>query len=354
MSRRRFLHHCLQGASLPLLGPLAAAASVPLQHGHREGRPFRVLMITFRGETDVDRGFRAYLADAGLRVDYTVRDAQQDVSRLPAIVQEARTLAPDLIYVWGTPATLAVVGRYDDPDTAQRYLHDIPVVFALVAAPLQSRIVQRLDAPGRNVTGAVHVVPPEVQLRVMQNYRPFRKLGVLYNGAEPNSRAILVQARAFCQRQGVELVERTFLTGSQGQPVGDGVEDLVAQIHGAGAQWLYLLPDTFLGTMYQRIAPAALQLQLPSFGAAELAVRSGGALLGLISRYYSVGQLAGAKAVEILVGGKPAGALPVETLKRFALLVNMRIAHSLGMYPPIDMLNYAEVIAVGDTPAVAS
>ena len=83
-------------------------------------------------------------------------------------------------------------------------------------------------------------------------------------------------------------------------------------------------------------------------------MRSGGALLGLISRNYSVGQLAGAKAVEILVGGKPAGALPVETLKRFALLVNMRIAHSLGMYPPIDMLNYAEVIAVGDTPAVAS
>lgn len=351
MSRRRFLRHCLQGAGLPLLGPLAAGAATVL---HPEGRPFRVLMITFRGETEVDKGFRAYLADAGLRVDYTVRDARQDVSRLPAIVQEARALKPDLIYTWGTPATLAVAGPYDDADTAQRYIHDIPVVFALVAAPVQSHIVQRLEAPGRNVTGAVHVVPPDVQLRVMQSYRPFNKLGVLYNGAEPNSRAIVAQARAFCERQGAALVERTFRTGSQGQPVGDGVEDLVAQLHGAGAQWLYLLPDTFLGTLYDRVTPAALQLRLPSFGAAELAVRSGGALLGLISRYYSVGQLAGAKAVDILAGGKAPGSLPVETLKRFALLVNMRVAHSLRMYPPIDMLNYAEVIAVGDTPAAAS
>ena len=76
-------------------------------------------------------------------------------------------------------------------------------------------------------------------------------------------------------------------------------------------------------------------------------MRSGAALTGLVSRYYSVGQLAGAKAVEILVGGKSPATIPVERLKRFSLLVNMRVAHSLRLYPPIDMLNYAEVIAIG-------
>jgi len=345
-----FLHHCLRGAGAAALAPLSAAAAV----ASVAGREFHVLMITFRGETDVDKGFRAYLADAGLRVRYTVRDLQQDVARMPAIIQEARTLAPDLIYVWGTPATLALVGPYDVTAAQQHYIHDIPVVFALVAAPLQSRIVQRLDAPGRNVTGAVHVVPPEVQLRVMHNYLPYRKVGVLYNAHEPNSQVIVAQARAWCDTHGAELVERTFHTNAVGQPVAEGVEELVAQIHGAGAQWLYLLPDTFLGTVYGRVTPAALQLKLPSFGAAELAVRSGGALLGLISRYWSVGQLAGAKAAQILGEGRPAAQVPVETLKRFSLLVNMRVAHSLHLYPPIDMLNYAEVIAVGDGAQPAS
>lgn len=351
MSRRTFLHHCLQGAGVSVLAPLAVAASAPAAVPVRE---FHILMITFRGETDVDKGFRAYLADAGLSVRYTVRDLQQDVGRMPAIVQEARALAPDLIYVWGTPATLALVGPFDAGDTRQQYIHDIPVVFALVAAPLQSRIVPSLEAPGRNVTGAVHVVPPEVQLRVMHSYLPYRTVGVLYNAREPNSQAIVAQTRTWCTAHGAQLVERTFHTNAAGQPVGDGVEDLVAELHAAGAQWLYLLPDTFLGTLYGRVTPAALQLKLPSFGAAELAVRSGGALLGLVSRYWSVGQLAGAKAAQILVGGKPPGSVPVETLKRFSLLVNMRVAHTLHLYPPIDMLNYAEVIAVGDGPAPAS
>lgn len=347
MFRRRFLHQCFQGASLPLLATLGAGAAEASQ------RRFRILMITFRGETDVDKGFRAYLADAGLKVDYILRDLQQDVARMPAIIEEARALRPDLIYVWGTPATLALVGTHDAGDRA-RFVHDIPVVFALVAAPLRARIVSSLQTPGRNVTGAVHVVPFETQLRVMQRYRPLKKLGVLYNGTETNSRVIVEDAKAVCERSGTGLVERTFRTNAQGQPTADGVEALVAQLRADGAEWLYLLPDTFLGSLYHRITPAAQQAQLPCFGAAELAVRSGGALVGLVSRYFSVGQLAGAKAVDILVGDKAPGQLPVETLKRFSLLVNMQVAHSLRMYPPIDMLNYAEVIAVGDGPAVAS
>lgn len=348
--RRQFLSHTLRtsaGLSLLTLAPWAGASG-PLQHA--SGRPFRILMITFRGETDVDRGFRAYLNDAGLQVQFTVRDVGQDVSRVPALLQEAALLQPDLIYVWGTPTTLAVVGPYDQADStasASGFVRDIPVVFALVAAPLESRIVAQLQAPGRNVTGAVHVVPTPVQLRAMQSYRPFQKLGVLYNSAEPNSHAIVEQTRAFCQQQGMELIVRTFGTNAAGLPVADNVEDLVAQLHAAGAQWLYLLPDTFVGSLYQRITPAALALQLPAFGATELAVRSGSALVGLVSRYYSVGQLAGAKALDILVGGKAPAQVPVETLKRFSLLVNMQLAHRLKLYPPIDMLNYAEVIAIG-------
>ena len=347
--RRQFLSHGLRhsaGLSLLSLAPWAVADTSAPKLQHASGRPFRILMITFRGETDVDKGFRAYLNEAGLQVQFTVRDVAQDVSRVPAILQEAEKLPPDLIYVWGTPVTLAVVGAFDAASDVG-FIRDIPVVFALVAAPLESRIVAQLDAPGHNVTGAVHVVPTPVQLRAMQSYRPFQKMGVLYNRTEQNTRAIVAQTRTFCDQQGLELVERTLRTQASGLPTGDGVEDLVAELHAAGAQWLYLLPDTFVGSLFHRIAPAALALQLPSFGATELSVRTGGALVGLVSRYYSVGQLAGAKARDILVGGKAPGQVPVETLKRFSLLVNMQVAHRLRLYPPMDMLDYAEVIAIG-------
>ena len=80
------------------------------------------------------------------------------------------------------------------------------------------------------------------------------------------------------------------------------------------------------------------------FAAAERGVRDGGALVGLVSRYYSVGQLAAAKAVEILVQHRAPKDIPIETLKRFALIINMQVARKLQIYPPITMLNYAEIV----------
>lgn len=316
--------------------PLAAAQTPPKR------RP-RILMITFRGETEVERGFRDYLANAGVDAEILHRDTERDVTRVAGILQDAVAFQPDLIYTWGTPVTLAVTGTYDKPAT--HALAHLPVVFAPVAAPVQARIVPSFSGHGRAITGAVHVVPTAVQMRAMQSYRPFSKVGVIYTSTEDNSRVIMDEVRAFAKPANIEVIERTFKLNAAGKPVADGVEEMVAQIARAGAQWLYLLPDTFLGTVYNRLTPAALERQLPTFGAAELAVRSGGALVGLVSRFYAVGQLVGSKVVDILVRGKPASSLPVETLKRFSLIVNIEVARALGgLYPPIEMLNYAEVI----------
>lgn len=356
LPRRDFMTRSLQATALAAATGLpvstwasnsntdTSSASTKLQRS--DGQPFHVLMITYRGTTDVDRGFRAYLAEAGLQLRFTVRDVQQDISRIGAILQEVPALAPDLIYVWGTPITLAIVGAYDAQPLPTQ-IHHIPVVFALVAEPHKARIVNNLQAPERNVTGAVHVVPLETQLRLMHSYRPFDKIGVLYNAKEQNSQAIVQQLREHSQQRKNELIAHSFHTDSSGKPSAEGVEELIAQMQQAGAQWLYLLPDTFLGTIYDRITPAALAQKLPTFGATEVAVRSGGALAGLVSRYYSVGQLAGSKAADILRGKKAVREVPVETLKRFSLMVNMQAARQLQLYPPIDLLNYAEVIAVG-------
>lgn len=306
-------------------------------------RPFRILILTLTGETDVERGFRDYLADAGVRIQIVARDIGRNPADAAPIVRAMSDIAPDLVYTRGTALTLAVVGPYDAPNPAD-FVRDRPVVFALVAAPDKAKIVESLDHPGGNVTGAMHVVPVAVQFRAMQSYRPFRKVGTIYSPAEPNAAALLDQVRDYCTANGTELVTRTFQTGPDGRPVADGVEALVGELKAAGADWLYVLPDTFIGAQLPRVSPAALAAGLPMFGATEMAVRQGGALVGLVSRYYAVGQLAGAKAVEILVARTPVRDIPVGTLKRFSLIININVAKKLGIYPPIEMLNYAEVV----------
>ncbi|QJP14004.1 ABC transporter substrate-binding protein [Starkeya sp. ORNL1] len=306
-------------------------------------RPFRILMLTFNGETEVERGFRDYLTDFGVRTEVIVRKVGRTQSDVAPVLSTLPEIAPDLIYTRGASMTLAVVGPYDAPNPAD-YVRDRPVVFALVAAPVQAKIVRSLERPGGNVTGAMHVVPVPVQLRAMQSYRPFKKVGALYSPTEQNAAAVVEQVREHLTAIGAELITRNFQTGPDGMPIADGVDVLVNELKAAGVDWIYLVPDTFGSTVLARISPPALAAGLPMFGATEMAVRQGGALVGLVSRYYAVGQLAGAKAMEILVARTPVRDIPVGTLKRFSLIININIAKKLGIYPPIEMLNYAEVV----------
>jgi putative ABC transport system substrate-binding protein len=324
-----------------LLAAGSAALLLPARARAQE-KPV-IYRITFRGPTEVEAGFADYLAAHEFDVEYVNRDIARDPKRLPALVEEIRGLKPDLVYTWGTPVTLGVAGRWDDPPSPA-HVGDIPVVFALVAAPVLAGIMPDLASSGRNVTGAVHVVPLETQLRAMSSYRAFDRIGVLYSRSEQNSRALVAELEALAPTLGFTVTSRTFAENANGQPVADGAEELVAEIAADGADWLYYLPDTFLGTIYDRISPAALANRLPTFGAAELAVRQGGALVGLVSRYYSVGQLAASKALLILRDGVPPAEIPASMLRRFALIINMESARALEIYPPLAMLNYAEVL----------
>jgi len=309
----------------------------------RADEPFHIFQITYRGETDVERGFSDYLTQRGVDFKITFRNIDRDRTKVPEMVEEIRQLKPDLVYTWSTPVTLGVVGTYDNDDPA-KYINDIPVVFTIVAAPVKSKVVPTFQSSGRNVTGTYHVVPLDAQLRAMESYRPFKALGVLYTPTEQNSVALVGELREEAKAKGFELIERTFKLNDAGEPIVDGYEEMLKEIKAAGATWLYYPPDTFLGVNYDKVKATLSDIGLPAFGATELAIKKGGALAGLVCRYYSVGQLTAFKAEQILVKGVPPADIPVETLKRFSLIVNIDIAKQLKLYPPLAMLNYAEVI----------
>ncbi|MEP9352956.1 ABC transporter substrate-binding protein [Xanthobacter sp. KR7-65] len=354
MDRRSLLALGLGAGAASLVGgPLAGVVPAAAQgtggqpaNGAAPGpstQPFRILMLTFRGDTDVERGFRDYFATNDIKVEFVTRDVERDASKVKSILAEVLpSFRPNLIYTYGTPLTLGVAGPYDAPPDAP-FVRDIPVVFALVAAPVQVKIAPSLTSSGRNVTGAVHVVPTDVQMRAMQSYKAFRKVGVIYSPNENNSIAIIEEMKAFCAGIGAEVIAQP-LTMVGNRPTGDGAEDFVRKLKSQGVDWLYLPADTFLASIFDRVGPAALAAGLPTFGATEFFLREGVGLVGLVSRYYSVGQLAASKAAEILVQRVPPRNIPIETLKRFALIINMNVAKQLGVYPPIAMLNYAEVI----------
>jgi putative tryptophan/tyrosine transport system substrate-binding protein len=306
-------------------------------------KPFRIYAITFRGMTDVEKGFSEYFSSRKLPVEIIFRDMNREPARLPQFLDEIRTTKPDLVYTWGTSVTLGVVGPYDAVVPGQ-HITDIPVVFTLVASPTLAKIVPDMKSPGRNVTGVTHVGPTDAQIRAMAQYRPFQTLGILYTPTERNSVVTLEEVRRLGKEMGFHTVERTFRLDAQRKPSADGAADLVRELKEAGAQWLYLPPDSFLGTLAEGIViPTAMQLGLPTFASTEQLMQAG-ALSGLVSRYYNVGQFTAHKAEQILMGKQAASTIPVETLKRFSFQIRMPAARRLNLPPPLPMLSYAELI----------
>ncbi|HUL95681.1 MAG TPA: ABC transporter substrate-binding protein [Usitatibacter sp.] len=307
-------------------------------------RPYRIYAITFRGMTEVERGFQDYFAARHIPVQITFRDLNRDNSRLAGFIDEIRRTKPDLVYTWGTSVTLGIAGTYDQVDP-QNYITDIPVVFTLVAAPVLAKIVRDLKNPGRNVTGVYHVAPTETQIRAMASYRPFKSIGILYNPTEQNSVVVVEEVREVSKRLGFSVVAKPLRLDANKKVTSEGAADMVREMKlQNNVEWLYLPPDSYLGIIAQKIViPAAMSVGLPAFASTEQLMETG-ALTGLVSRYHSIGQFTAYKAEQILVNKVPPSKIPVETLTRFALQVRMDVAEALNLPPPLPMFNYAELI----------
>ena len=119
---------------------------------------------------------------------------------------------------------------------------------------------------------------------------------------------------------------------------------LMAQVSQTAPDFLYLGPDSFIGANCKQITALALQHRIPVFSATEVALREGKALFGLVSRYAAVGQLTARMAEQILVQKLSPAQIPIETLTRFSYIVNMAVAAELDLYPPLKVINFAEVI----------
>ena len=335
-AKMRIIH--VLSALLTLLGSGPALAG----SGTAED-PFEIFMILYRGETEVEDGFKAYLEDRGIHAELTVRSVDGKLGLLPGFVAEAKQARPDLVYTWGTGVTLGTVGEFDAVDPA-RHITDIPVVFTMVSSPDGARIVPSRESSGRNIAGVSHIVPLETQIRAMRAYRPMSRLAVLYNPNEENSVVNVRELKALGQEMGFTLIDQPVPLDADGQPDPSTLPKLIADVAAREPQFLYIGPDTFIGVYRDLITAEAMNLHLPTFTATELEIRHSNAMIGLVSPYFNVGRFTAFKAEQILVDGEAPALIPIETLSRFSYLVKMPVVHEVGLYPPMTVLDYAEII----------
>lgn len=307
-----------------------------------------IFMVLWRGETKVETGFRSHFAKAGLPVEYVVRSLDRDPERLVAILEEIDHVKPDLIYTWGTSVTLGIAGRDPDlvvgPDDYPPRISNRPILFTMVAQPVQAGIIKALGPSGRNLTGVSHIVPLPTQMQAMQSYMPVDRIAVIYTQSEPNSVLIVNQLTSLGQRLNIRVVRFPVPLSLTGHPDPEALPKLIDLAASAGPQFLYLPPDSFVGQYARRITELANARRLPSFASTERMLASSNALFGLVAPYKKVGSFTALKAEQILFGNAPAGALPVEVLPEFSYQIRADVAKDLKIYPRLSLLDYAEII----------
>lgn len=306
---------------------------------------YKVMVIVWRGCEEACQGFQDYLTDAGIDVEFLVRNADRDASLLPGLVEEARAEEVDLILSWGTSVTRGTAGTLDTLDDPALN-HDIPHVFTVVADPIGARIVESFEATGRtNVTGTFNRVPEAVNIQTIRTYDPeFTHLGLLFNRNERNSTLKKSEITALSETMGFELTALELPLADDGAPRVEDIAPAMAVLKAAGVDFIYLGSSSFLDNNRDVFTRAALEQGLPVLSPYERLVTKSKALISVAARYYDTGRLAGAQAEKILIDGTIPGDIPVARMTDFAFVINMGVARQLGMYPPIELLQIAETV----------
>lgn len=335
--------------ALATLSILAAAPAGAADPQPEKQRPFRIYMALYRGWEEAAQGFKDYFTNQNIPVELIIRDAGQDKAKLPEFVEEAKRLKVDLVFTWGTTVTQEMLGPWDAPDPA-RHITDIPAVFAIVSQPVSAKVVPDFTSSRRNVTGTQYLVPMETQANLIQSYRPFKKLGVVFNPLESNSQVAIRELKDVAAKQGFEVILKPAPV-ADGKPVAAEIPRLVREVKQEGGEYLYIAPDSFLVVNRDVLTNAALENRLPTFAAAEQTVVKSKAMFAGVYRYYTVGQLTAYKAEQILVHKKAPADIAIDAPKRLSIILNMPVVRDLEFYPPMSLLGLAEVIEPGEQAA---
>ncbi|MCB1753264.1 MAG: ABC transporter substrate-binding protein [Gammaproteobacteria bacterium] len=308
-------------------------------------RDVNVFIATWRGCEEACQGFKDYLSALGRGISFQERDAGQDKNRLPQMLAQARAANADLILSWGTSVTKAIagdLGQRKDPS----YNHEIPQVFMIVADPVGSGIVESLDKTGRpNLTGTYNRMPETVTIRTIRSYLPaFDTLGLLYNGNEPNSVQKYRELDALSKIEGFTLIAIPLTLTGGGMPDAAEIAPKVHELASAGADFIYVGSSSFLQANSALLGAAVRDAKLPLLSPYEEAVREGNALMSVAASYYEVGRLAGRQAEAIIIGGREPGELPVARMTQFAVTINLSMAKQIGLFPPVGLLQVAEIV----------
>lgn len=257
----------------------------------------------------------------GETAEFEYQSAQGEVTTANSIIQSFESDEKDIIVAIATPTAQAAATVSDK----------IPVVFSAVTDPIAAGLVDSLESTGKNITGTSDALQIDLILDFAQKLTPIKKLGYLYNPGEANSVSCLEEVMAYCEENGIEVVEKTVTNSSEVQQA--------AQVMFEEVDAGFSPNDNTIASAMAAVSEAAKEAKKPMFVGADSMVMDGGfATLGI--DYTDLGKETANMAAQILSGEKTASEIPVKVFDTdLHQYINKTTADAIGITIPDEILN---------------
>ncbi|HEY7319178.1 MAG TPA: ABC transporter substrate-binding protein [Candidatus Binatia bacterium] len=227
-----------------------------------------------------------------------------------------------------------------ETSVAKEVAPNIPTVFLPAADPVKSGFARSLSSPGANLTGLTFFTDAEnlgKQLEVFKQVVPsLNKVGVLFD-ARLKSSAFSASWKRFsvvASWLGIHLSELPVMSSAE---TGSQIAALPNPAMSAGI-------FVFCSGLFKDVegaAAAAMKRKLPLFGCNAFQVAEQNVLLSYAPDLYSLGYRGAWFVDRIFKGARPRD-LPVETPRRFELVINSKVASETGLKISPGMLMLAD------------
>ena len=253
--------------------------------------------------------------------DYTY-NGQADSTTMNQIATDLIASEVDIVVPVATPTAMVMQNATAENPKADGSL--IPIVFSAVSDPVGAGLVASMDAPGSNITGTSDALNTDAVFDLMFAANPdIDTVGLLYDKSQDSSTVPIAAAKAYCEKKGVAVVEKT---GTNNGEISLAADALVA----ANVQAVFTPTDNNVMIAELAIYEKFIDAGIPHYcGADSFALN--GAFLGYGVNYEDLGTSTADMVVEILVNGADPAGLAVVTMDNGIATVNTETAEAIGL-----------------------
>lgn len=247
--------------------------------------------------------------------------------RLKAAIQELLDLKPDVILTGSTIETAAVFAA----------TKTIPIVFATANDPVGNGFVASLAHPGGNVTGFTNSTA-EMGGKWLQLIREavpdVARVGILFNPATTprGGRFFLESIEQEAAACGVSAIPTPVDAPAE-------IDEAIRRFSEPPKAAMVALVDSFLVVNRKAVIAAADKYRVPTIYPFHYFMDAGG-----LMSYGPTLEVRSADYVDLILRGTKAGDLPVQSPRKYELLINRTVARTLGLTLPFTLLARADEI----------